>query len=215
MFICICSSPPRKKKACAYTHTHARTHAHTHAHTPTHTHQKPNKKTDKTVNRQQMQICTENTIWLRDSCGKLKFPNNPHSSYILPGHCTGTTSGRERVVQELLSCAHRSRWSIGHQRPLTIVLCSGLLWSCSGILVNKLQSYIHTCIHTHTHLCVHAYTYTDITHTHTHTHTHIYIYIYIYIHTYIYVCKVSASRAEDPGFESRLRRDFFRVKSYQ
>ena len=29
------------------------------------------------------------------------------------------------------------------------------------------------------------------------------------------VVKVSASRAEDPGFESRLRRDFFGVKSYQ
>ena len=26
---------------------------------------------------------------------------------------------------------------------------------------------------------------------------------------------VSASRAEDPGFESRLRRDFFGVESYQ
>ena len=29
------------------------------------------------------------------------------------------------------------------------------------------------------------------------------------------VVKASASRVEDPGFESRLRRDFFRVKSYQ
>ena len=27
--------------------------------------------------------------------------------------------------------------------------------------------------------------------------------------------KVSASRAEDPGFESRLRQDFFGVESYQ
>ena len=27
--------------------------------------------------------------------------------------------------------------------------------------------------------------------------------------------KASASRAEDPGFESRLRRDFFGVESYQ
>ena len=27
--------------------------------------------------------------------------------------------------------------------------------------------------------------------------------------------KASASRAEDPGFESRLRRDFFEVESYQ
>ena len=27
--------------------------------------------------------------------------------------------------------------------------------------------------------------------------------------------KASASRAEDPGFESRLRRDFSEVKSYQ
>ena len=29
------------------------------------------------------------------------------------------------------------------------------------------------------------------------------------------VVKASASRAEDPGFESRLRRDFFGVESYQ
>ena len=29
------------------------------------------------------------------------------------------------------------------------------------------------------------------------------------------VVKASASRAEDPGFESRLRRDFFEVESYQ
>ena len=29
------------------------------------------------------------------------------------------------------------------------------------------------------------------------------------------VVKVSASRAEDPGFESRLRRDFSGVESYQ
>ena len=29
------------------------------------------------------------------------------------------------------------------------------------------------------------------------------------------VVKASASRAEGPGFESRLRRDFFGVKSYQ
>ena len=29
------------------------------------------------------------------------------------------------------------------------------------------------------------------------------------------VVKASASTAEDPGFESRLRRDFFGVESYQ
>ena len=29
------------------------------------------------------------------------------------------------------------------------------------------------------------------------------------------VIKASASRTEDPGFESRMRRDFFGVKSYQ
>ena len=29
------------------------------------------------------------------------------------------------------------------------------------------------------------------------------------------VVKASASRAEDPGFESRLRRDFFGAESYQ
>ena len=29
------------------------------------------------------------------------------------------------------------------------------------------------------------------------------------------VVKASASRAEDPGFESRLRQDLFRVESYQ
>ena len=29
------------------------------------------------------------------------------------------------------------------------------------------------------------------------------------------VVKASASKAEDPGFESRLRREFFGVESYQ
>ena len=29
------------------------------------------------------------------------------------------------------------------------------------------------------------------------------------------VVKASTSRAEDPGFESRMRRDFFGVKSYE
>ena len=28
----------------------------------------------------------------------------------------------------LLTYTHRSRWSIGHQRPLAVALCSGLLW---------------------------------------------------------------------------------------
>ena len=31
----------------------------------------------------------------------------------------------------------------------------------------------------------------------------------------VLVVKASASRADDPGFESRLRRDFFGVESYQ
>ena len=31
----------------------------------------------------------------------------------------------------LLTYAHRSRWSIGHLRPLAIALCSGLLWPFS------------------------------------------------------------------------------------
>ena len=34
-------------------------------------------------------------------------------------------------------------------------------------------------------------------------------------HLFGLVVKVSASKAEDTGFESRLRRDFFRVKLYQ
>ena len=33
------------------------------------------------------------------------------------------------IVSNLLTCAHRSRCSIGHQRPLAIALCSGFLWS--------------------------------------------------------------------------------------
>ena len=54
----------------------------------------------------------------------------------------------------------------------------------------------------------------------------------VFIHLFIYLCvllivhsfpillvglvvKASASGAEDPGFESRLRRDFSRVESYQ
>ena len=35
---------------------------------------------------------------------------------------------QERKSEYLLTDAHRSRWSIGHLQPLTISLCSGLLW---------------------------------------------------------------------------------------
>ena len=46
---------------------------------------------------------------------------------------TGTASGgnlKERHASgNKLTYAHWSRWSIGHLRPLTIALCSGLLWS--------------------------------------------------------------------------------------
>ena len=38
----------------------------------------------------------------------------------------------------------------------------------------------------------------------------------IYLSTVVgLVVKASASRAEDPGFESRLQRNFFGVESYQ
>ena len=37
----------------------------------------------------------------------------------------------------------------------------------------------------------------------------------LYIHLIGPVVKASSSRAEDPGFESRLHRDFFGVESYQ
>ena len=41
------------------------------------------------------------------------------------------TNNNKKEVQRtyLLTYAHRSWWSIGHQRPLAITLCSGLLWS--------------------------------------------------------------------------------------
>ena len=43
--------------------------------------------------------------------------------------CMLTWSRCNHVLLLLLTYAHRSRWSIGHLRPLTIALCSGLLWS--------------------------------------------------------------------------------------
>ena len=79
--------------------------------------------------------------------------------------------------------------------------------------------------HTHTHTHAHA-------RTHTHTHTCITFSVLFIIlslqHSFatdLYVparyrlvglvVKASASRTEGPGFESRLRRDFFGVESYQ
>ena len=41
--------------------------------------------------------------------------------------CTSLLKVQNDVLT-LLTYAHRSRWSIGHQRPLAIALCSGLLW---------------------------------------------------------------------------------------
>ena len=40
-------------------------------------------------------------------------------------------------------------------------------------------------------------------------------YVYVVYCLVGLVVKASASRAEDPGFKSRLCRDFFRVESYQ
>ena len=47
-------------------------------------------------------------------------------------------------------------------------------------------------------------------HTHTHTHTHTHAHTHTHTHTHRLgglVLKASASKAEDPGFEFRLRRD--------
>ena len=42
------------------------------------------------------------------------------------------------------------------------------------------------------------------------------VFVLLFLHRLVgLVVKASASRAEDPGFESRLRRDFFGVESYQ
>ena len=47
-----------------------------------------------------------------------------------------------------LTYAHRSRWSIGHLRPLAIALCSGLLWpfqSCWSLVSALLQCLASNC----------------------------------------------------------------------
>ena len=46
-------------------------------------------------------------------------PAIPSTDPITPGAGQGS---------HLLTYVHRSWWSIGHLRPLTIALCSGLLW---------------------------------------------------------------------------------------
>ena len=50
------------------------------------------------------------------------------SSY-LPEEVTSAQLPSMYQLLYLLTYAPRSRWSIGHQRPFTITLCSGLLWS--------------------------------------------------------------------------------------
>ena len=78
-------------------------------------------------------------------------------------------------------------------------------------------THTHTHTYTHTHTHTHTHTLTR-THTHTHTHTHKNTHARARMRDYRLVglvIKASPSRAEDPGFESRLRRDFFGVESYQ
>ena len=65
-------------------------------------------------------------------------------------------------------------------------------------------SLTHSLSNTHTRARARAHTHT---HTRARAHTH--------NRLVGLVVKASASRAEDPGFESRLRRDFFGVESYQ
>ena len=65
-----------------------------------------------------------------------------------------------------------------------------------------LSIYISLYTHTHTHI-------------HTHTHTHPRTHPPPHRPPRWPSGKAAALRAEDPGFESRLRRDFFGVESYQ
>ena len=117
---------------------------------------------------------------------------------------------------------------------LVSCLCDTLVWFylTLELPVNS------TSEHRHTHP-LHAHIHALIAHTRTrarsrahacvrvHAHTHLLIQIHTRACTNAHtlpphvdrlvglVVKASASRAEDPGFESRLRRDFFGVESYQ
>ena len=58
---------------------------------------------------------------------KLQRIQNHAAQLILRKSKRASASGLLRTY--LLTYAHRSRWSIGHQRPHAIALCSGLLLS--------------------------------------------------------------------------------------
>ena len=66
-----------------------------------------------------------------DGTGVGREESHLESLFVHPPSCEGATIlGVAGVVfPHILTYAHRSWWSIGHQRPPAIALCSGLLWS--------------------------------------------------------------------------------------
>ena len=63
------------------------------------------------------------SYWIRHSCNCIDF------SIILLAEALNWWRRGGNWSTDLLTYAHCSRWSIGHQRPVAIALCSGLLWS--------------------------------------------------------------------------------------
>ena len=92
--------------------------------------------------------------------------------------------------------------TVQHVRHVVRLLnTAGLLSVCVCVCVHACVDMC-VCVHASKNVCVCGC---------------VFVHMFVSMHNHLVglVVKASASRAEGPGFESRLRRDFFGVESYQ
>ena len=132
-------------------------------------------------------------------------------------------------------CSHTSTQVLGTMYPHK---CSRAGYTCDHTSTQVLGTPVPTqALKCWVHLWPHKYSSAGYTCTHTSTQVFHISLLWVYSHSHachpacVQICtllrsshlyrltglvvKASASRAEDPGSESRLHQDFFRVKSYQ
>ena len=162
---------------------------------------------------------------------------------VTVGRVTGTFQLRDSTLSLAEQQTDRHCWALWEIPPLFPLPFSSTLQCLPHCLFASLpylsvspSSSLLSCIHKGAEANTHARTHT---HTHTHTHTRARAHTHIHAHTYPLTQQITvkyssafthtnmhlslslslslspASRAEDSGFESRLRRDFYGVESYQ
>ena len=68
---------------------------------------------------------------------KGRIPSKRPPPTFLRNLCLRGGGRLQGTLQYFLTYAHHSRWSIGHLQPLSIALCSGLLWPCRLFLAQR------------------------------------------------------------------------------